>query len=144
MRTQEEMEMVRIGPGTPSGEVFRRYWLPVEISANLGGGRRDSFVLNPIKVKMLGEDLVLFRDSKGVPHLLEEHCSHRGTSLSYGRSKGIAFDACTMVGCTMGKATWWRCPASPRPADSTRRSSIRRIRASRSPDSSLPIWGHPS
>ena len=88
MRTEEEMEMVRIGPGTPSGEVFRRYWLPVEISPNLGGGRRDSIVLNPIKVKMLGEDLILFRDSKGAPHLLAEHCSHRGTSLSYGRVEG--------------------------------------------------------
>ena len=38
MRNDEELEMIQVGPGTPSGEVFRRYWLPVEVSANLGGG----------------------------------------------------------------------------------------------------------
>ncbi|MCH7608501.1 MAG: Rieske 2Fe-2S domain-containing protein [Chloroflexi bacterium] len=91
MRTVEELELVRVGPGTPSGEVFRRYWLPVEVSANLGGGRGgNSFAgaRNPIRVKMLNEHLLLFRGSDGAPHLLEEHCSHRGTSLFYGRVEG--------------------------------------------------------
>ena len=91
MRTEEELELVRVGPGTPSGEVFRRYWLPVEVSANLGGGRggnQSVGALNPIKVTMLNEHLILFRGSDGTPHLLAEHCSHRGTSLSYGRVEG--------------------------------------------------------
>lgn len=83
---REEEELVRIGPGTPSGEVFRRYWLPIEVSAKLGryapGGAGPS---NPIRVKMLGEDLILYRDASGHPGLLAEHCSHRGTSLFYGR-----------------------------------------------------------
>ncbi len=81
-----EEELVRVGPGTPSGEVFRRYWLPVECSANLGGGR-GAFAgsNNPIRVQVLGEHLVLFRDASGKPGLLGEHCSHRGTSLYYGR-----------------------------------------------------------
>ncbi len=83
---REEEAFVRVGPGTPSGEVFRRYWLPVETSANLGrfvkGGTGPH---NPIRVKMLGEDLVLYRDASGAPGLLAEHCSHRGTSLFYGR-----------------------------------------------------------
>lgn len=82
----EEEELVRIGPGTPSGDVFRRYWLPVETSANLGpyvkGGAGPH---NPIRVKMMGEDLILYRDASGKPGLLAEHCSHRGTSLFYGR-----------------------------------------------------------
>jgi phenylpropionate dioxygenase-like ring-hydroxylating dioxygenase large terminal subunit len=82
----EEESLVRVGPGTPSGEVFRRYWLPVECSANLGnyvrGGAGPN---NPIRVKMLGEDLILYRDASGKPGLLAEHCSHRGTSLYYGR-----------------------------------------------------------
>lgn len=82
----EEEELVRVAPGTPSGEVFRRYWLPVEVSANLGryvvGGAGPR---NPIQVKMLGEDLILYRDASGKPGLLAEHCSHRGTSLFYGR-----------------------------------------------------------
>lgn len=90
MRTEEELELVRVGPGTPSGEVFRRYWLPVEVSANLGGAQGNSFsgARNPIRVKMLGENLLLFRDSSGRPHLLFEHCAHRGTSLFYGRVEG--------------------------------------------------------
>ncbi len=82
----EEEELVRIGPGTPSGEVFRRYWLPVECSANLGSGRGAfSGAKNPLRLKILGEELVLFRDASGKPGLLAEHCSHRGTSLFYGR-----------------------------------------------------------
>jgi len=86
-RNEEEEELVRVGPGTPSGEVFRRYWLPVEVSANLGGGRGGNFsgTNNPLRIKVLGEDLVLFRDGSGQPGLVAEHCSHRGTSLYYGR-----------------------------------------------------------
>jgi phenylpropionate dioxygenase-like ring-hydroxylating dioxygenase large terminal subunit len=83
---QEEEALVRVGPGTPSGEVFRRYWLPVEASANLGGGRAGfTGASNPLRVKMMNEDLVLYRDASGKPGLLAEHCSHRGTSLYYGR-----------------------------------------------------------
>ena len=87
MMNDEELEMIQVGPGTPSGEVFRRYWLPVEVSANLGGG---SFAgtNNPIRITVLGEHLVLYRDSKGNPHLMGEHCAHRGTSLAYGRVEG--------------------------------------------------------
>jgi phenylpropionate dioxygenase-like ring-hydroxylating dioxygenase large terminal subunit len=86
LRNDEEEELVHVGPGTPSGGVFRRYWLPVECSANLGGGR-GSFAgaNNPLRVRVLDEHLVLFRDGSGRPGLLAEHCSHRGTSLSYGR-----------------------------------------------------------
>lgn len=86
MRNVEEEELIRVGPGTPSGEVFRRYWLPVEVSANLGGGRGQFLGSNnPIRVTMLDEHLILYRDSSGKPGLLAEHCSHRGTSLYYGR-----------------------------------------------------------
>ncbi|MBM2810617.1 MAG: aromatic ring-hydroxylating dioxygenase subunit alpha [Chloroflexi bacterium] len=83
---EEEKELIQIGPATPSGEVFRRYWLPVEVSANLGG-KPGSFpgFNNPLRVRVLSEDLVLFRDGSGKPSLLAEHCSHRGTSLLYGR-----------------------------------------------------------
>jgi len=87
LRNEEEEELHHVGPGTPSGEVLRRYWLPVEISENLGGGRGNAFsgARNPLRVRVLGEDLVLFRDASGEPALLAEHCSHRGTSLYYGR-----------------------------------------------------------
>ncbi|HZT09110.1 MAG TPA: Rieske 2Fe-2S domain-containing protein [Chloroflexota bacterium] len=84
---REEELLARVGPGTPSGEVFRRYWLPVEVSANLGGGPGPAFSgsSNPLRLTVLGEQLVLFRDGSGKPGLVAEHCSHRGTSLYYGR-----------------------------------------------------------
>lgn len=63
---------------TACGELLRRYWQPVSLSEELTGGR-------PLKVRILGEDLVLFRDNQGRPGLLGLHCAHRGTDLSYGR-----------------------------------------------------------
>ena len=85
--SNEEEAIFKLGPGTPSGELFRRYWLPVETSANLGGGRGPVVpsAKNPLPLKVLGEYLVLYRDATGQPGLLAEHCSHRGTSLRYGR-----------------------------------------------------------
>jgi len=65
-----------VGPGTPAGEWFRRYWLAVGTTCEL----RDI----PQAVRILGEDLVLFRDPEGKIGLLGLHCPHRGTSLEYG------------------------------------------------------------
>ncbi|MEX2599669.1 MAG: Rieske 2Fe-2S domain-containing protein, partial [Dehalococcoidia bacterium] len=86
-RNEEEEQLFQMGPGTPSGEVFRRYWLPVETSTNLAGGKGPvtPHKNNPLPIKVLGENLVLFRDSTGKPGLVAEHCSHRGASLRYGR-----------------------------------------------------------
>jgi 5,5'-dehydrodivanillate O-demethylase len=69
--------LTHVGPGTPAGEMFRRYWLPVGISDEVGAV--------PRKVRVLGEDLVLFRNDKGVPGLLGLQCPHRLTSFEYGR-----------------------------------------------------------
>src|SRR5581483_1058955 len=65
-----------VGPGTPCGEYFRRFWLPVGLSSAL-----DDL---PRAVRILGEDLVLFRDGRGRIGLIAAHCSHRGTSLEFG------------------------------------------------------------
>ena len=72
--------ITQTGPGTPMGEVFRRYWQPVALSDEIAkpGGK-------PLQVRVLSEDLVLFRDNYGRPGLLGLHCSHRLTSLAYGR-----------------------------------------------------------
>ncbi|HWO42386.1 MAG TPA: Rieske 2Fe-2S domain-containing protein [Candidatus Eisenbacteria bacterium] len=87
MLTPEENEMLtRVGPGTPAGELLRRYWHPVAIASELP---QD----NPVKfVRILGEDLVLFRTGTGEAGLLHDRCSHRGASLSYGTvdERGIA------------------------------------------------------
>jgi phenylpropionate dioxygenase-like ring-hydroxylating dioxygenase large terminal subunit len=69
-------DIPRVGPGTPAGEWFRKYWLVVGISQDL----HDI----PQAVKVLGEELVLFRDEFGKLGLLGLHCPHRGTSLEYG------------------------------------------------------------
>ncbi|HZT06846.1 MAG TPA: Rieske 2Fe-2S domain-containing protein [Chloroflexota bacterium] len=80
MLTREENELLtRTGPGTPGGELMRRYWQPVALEAELPPGSP------PLPVRLLGEDLVLFRDEAGRPGLLGVHCAHRGADLSYGR-----------------------------------------------------------
>jgi phthalate 4,5-dioxygenase oxygenase subunit len=80
MMTKEENDLLtRTGTGTACGELLRRYWQPVALSEELPPGAP------PVKIKLLGEDLVLFRDDQGRPGLLGIHCSHRGTDLSYGR-----------------------------------------------------------
>src|ERR1041385_439132 len=77
MLTAEENELLtRVGPGTPMGALMRRYWLPVGVSADLGGA--------PQYVRVLGEDLVLFRAADGKAGLLDAVCAHRGASLVYG------------------------------------------------------------
>src|SRR5580704_16858871 len=69
-------ELTRVGPGTPCGEYMRRFWQPVVLSSELGE--------LPKRLRILGEDLVAFRDKSGEIGLLELHCPHRGTSLEFG------------------------------------------------------------
>jgi 5,5'-dehydrodivanillate O-demethylase len=86
MLSKEENEtLTRVGRGTPGGEMLRRYWWPVGFSGELKKGGR------PVRVKILGEDLVLFRDGSGQVGIVGLHCYHRGASLEYGRveEKGI-------------------------------------------------------
>ncbi|MGH7794888.1 MAG: Rieske 2Fe-2S domain-containing protein, partial [Candidatus Binatia bacterium] len=69
-------DIPHVGPGTPCGEWFRRYWIVV--------GTAQELYDIPQTVKVLGEDLVLFRDQAGQLGLIGQHCPHRGTSLEYG------------------------------------------------------------
>lgn len=83
MLSREENELLtRTGPGTPMGELLRRYWLPALLSEEI-----PEPDCPPARVRLLGEELVAFRDSQGRVGLLDEHCSHRGTSLFYGRNE---------------------------------------------------------
>src|SRR5437773_4941103 len=72
---EEDAELTHVGPGTPCGEYLRRFWHPVGLSSELSD--------LPRAVRVMGEDLVLFRDGEGRVGLLELHCSHRGASLEY-------------------------------------------------------------
>ena len=76
---EEHDLLTHTGRGTPCGELMRRYWQPAALSEELPQG------VAPLPIRLLGEDLVLFRDDKGRPGLLALHCSHRGADLSYGR-----------------------------------------------------------
>jgi phenylpropionate dioxygenase-like ring-hydroxylating dioxygenase large terminal subunit len=73
---EEDAEITRVGVGTPCGEYMRRFWQPVCFSDELGD--------LPHRVRVLGEELVAFRDRRGRVGLLELHCPHRGTSLEFG------------------------------------------------------------
>ena len=70
-------ELTEVGPGTPMGELLRRYWHPVGTLADATD--------TPRKVRALGEDLILFRDKAGRPGLVHPNCAHRGASLYYGK-----------------------------------------------------------
>ena len=69
-------ELTPVGPGTPSGEYLRRFWQPVAFARDLDGP--------PRRVRILGEDLVVFRDRSARVGVLHLHCAHRGTSLEFG------------------------------------------------------------
>ena len=69
--------LTRVGPGTPMGELMRRYWLPVRPASQLDAE-------NVMPVRLLGEDLVLFRSADGLPGLIGDRCPHRLTEMKYG------------------------------------------------------------
>jgi phenylpropionate dioxygenase-like ring-hydroxylating dioxygenase large terminal subunit len=83
---EPDPELTRVGPGTPCGELMRRYWQPICLSADL----KDL----PKPVKILGEDLIAFRDGQGRAGLLFFRCSHRGASLEYGRVEERGLRCC--------------------------------------------------
>jgi phthalate 4,5-dioxygenase oxygenase subunit len=83
MLTQEQNELLtRTGPGTPMGQLFRRYWIPALLAEEI-----PEPDCPPVRVKLLGENLIAFRDSQGRIGLLDEFCSHRTASLFFGRNE---------------------------------------------------------
>src|SRR5947208_16468439 len=83
MPTHEDYEILtRVGPDTPMGALLREYWTPVMLSEELA--EPDGA---PLRVRLLGEDLIMFRDSAGRVGLLDAHCAHRGASLFFGRNE---------------------------------------------------------
>jgi phenylpropionate dioxygenase-like ring-hydroxylating dioxygenase large terminal subunit len=82
----EDKELTRVGPGTPCGEYLRRFWHPVS--------RTESLNDLPVPIRILGEDLVLFRNRQGVIGLLQRHCSHRGASLEFGQVEDRGIRCC--------------------------------------------------
>jgi phthalate 4,5-dioxygenase len=73
--------LTRIGPGTPMGKLLRQYWIPVVFPDELSSDG------DPQRVRLLGEDLIAFRDTAGRPGLIQNNCPHRGASLFFGRNE---------------------------------------------------------
>lgn len=87
--------LVRTGPGTRMGDLMRRYWVPMLKSDEIESDGA------PVRVRVLSEDLLAFRDTDGKAGIIDEHCSHRGASLFFGRNEengircayhGVKFD----------------------------------------------------
>ncbi len=108
MFTQEQNDLVtHVGPGTPAGELLRRYWHPVAFKTDLTDERPTKFV------RILCEDLVLFKDKSGNVGLIQDHCAHRGASMLYGRveERGISCAYHGWLYDTAGNCL--ECPAEP-------------------------------
>jgi phenylpropionate dioxygenase-like ring-hydroxylating dioxygenase large terminal subunit len=74
--------LVRTGPGTTMGALMRRYWVPVLLSSEIAAADGPQ-----VRVQILGEKLLAFRDTSGQPGLIDEFCTHRGASLFFGRNE---------------------------------------------------------
>jgi len=85
-RPTEDPELTHIGPRTPCGEYWRRFWFPVAMTQEVTD--------LPLRIKILGEDLVLFRDGSDRYGLLQLHCSHRNTSLEFGLIEERGLSCC--------------------------------------------------
>lgn len=79
--------LVEVSAGTPMGELMRRYWQPCALSKDITSEK-------PQKIRLLGEDLVIFRDGRGNPGLVHQHCCHRGANLFYGRIENDGIRCC--------------------------------------------------
>lgn len=79
--TQENETLTRVGPGTPMGELMRRYWIPAAMSHEIVADGP------PLRLMLLGEQLLAFRDSSEKVGILDHHCPHRNASLFFGRNE---------------------------------------------------------
>ncbi|MBP1931293.1 Rieske 2Fe-2S domain-containing protein [Ammoniphilus resinae] len=115
---EQNVMLTKSGPGTPMGELLRLYWFPALLSSELPepGGP-------PVRVKLLNEDLVAFRDEKGVVGIIDERCPHRGVSLYFGVNQGCGLQ-CAYHGWTFD--TQGNCTDMPsEPPESNFKSKVK-------------------
>ncbi|MCD6074544.1 MAG: hypothetical protein K0Q70_1427, partial [Rhodospirillales bacterium] len=80
LSAEENKLFTSVGPGTPMGELLRRYWQPV--------GCTELITSKPTRTKVLGEELMLYRGENGKAVLMQLRCAHRSLALDYGRVEG--------------------------------------------------------
>ena len=86
MNAEQNERLTRITPGTPCGQLLRQYWQPAALVDEFNPLLDPRMALRPVKaVRLLGQDLVLFKDALGAWGLLDRDCAHRGADLSFGR-----------------------------------------------------------
>jgi len=119
MLSVEDNELLcRVGPGTVMGRFMRQYWIPALLSSELPAPNSD-----PVRVLLLGEQLIAFRDSNGNVGLVQNNCPHRGASLFFGRNEESGL-RCVYHGWKF--ATDGACVDMPNePAESDFRSKVR-------------------
>lgn len=89
MQAAQNQLLTRIGPGTPCGELMRRYWQPLALLDEFDPRFDPRMATRPLKaMRLLGQDLVLFRDAQGHFGLLDRDCPHRGADLAFARHEG--------------------------------------------------------
>ena len=89
MKADLNERITRIGPGTPCGQLMRHYWQPVALVDEFNPALDPNMAIRPVKaVRLLGQDLVLFKNANGEYGLLDRDCPHRGADLSFGRHEG--------------------------------------------------------
>ena len=132
MRAEENERLTRIGPGTPCGEMLRRYWWPI--------GCADEVKSSPVPVRLLGEDLVLFRTPDGYG-LLERYCAHRRASLEFGRVEERGIRCCYHGWLYSPQGRCLEQPQEPKTLRSRTGSRAAPIERARLAAPSLPISG---
>ena len=80
LSAEKNRQLTEVGPGTPMGELLRRYWMPIA-----GASEFDKKETMPIR--LLGEDLVLYKDKRGTFGLIDRQCPHRRADMSYGMTE---------------------------------------------------------
>ncbi|MEY4364103.1 MAG: Phthalate 4,5-dioxygenase oxygenase subunit [Pseudomonadota bacterium] len=89
MKAEVNERITRIGAGTPCGALMRHYWQPVALLDEFDPALDPNMAVRPVKaVRLLGQDLVLFKNAQGEFGLLDRDCPHRGADLAFGRNEG--------------------------------------------------------
>ena len=120
MTPEQNETLTRVGPGTPGGEMLRRYWWPV--------GYAEDIQNKPVPVRHLGEEFVLFRDGAGNIGMLDISCAHRRASLEFGRVEDRGLRCCYHGWLWDAEGHCLEMPAEP--ADSTFYQKVRQRAAS--------------
>ncbi len=83
LSAEDNAMLTQTDPGTPMGELFRRFWMPAMLSDELPGADCP-----PVRLRLLGENVVGFRDTEGNVGVLNAYCPHRGAPMFFGRNEG--------------------------------------------------------